>query len=416
MVQPINYMALTPQVNIGQGFAQLGQAIGQNVERIEKQELADQAMQMREQYAADVQNAFNAGTPSAFAQLSAKYPQQREAFKQSWDMLSKDQQNNEFVAGAQAYNAIQAGNVDVAKSLLDQQIQAAQNSGRPVQKLTALRDSLDINPKDVANTLGFTLSAIDPDRWSKMAKEGREAQAFPVEIENIRSQISERANRFALDTDKFVSEQQAKVQALTEKGAAGPTLSANSETMLNKAVSEAVLSESIANRMRDMAAKFESTEVSKGLKGKASEQLATVLGSQDQVTELRKEYIRLRNSNVMQDLPPGTASDSDVQLALSGYLPENANPLTIASFLRGVAKLKDVESAQNNAKGEWISEVGNLGKTRKDVEIGGIKVAKGSTFSDFSRKYVDQLALRQKREREAVAAQNRSYMKYATGQ
>lgn len=414
MVQPIQY--LPAPVNPLES-ALVGLQIGESIRGIRQgREQSQEAAQLKEQYSADLQEAFNVGTPAAFAKLTAKYPQQREAFKQSFDLLSTDQQNNEFMAGVQAFNALQSGNVDAAKSLLDTRIEAARNSGMDTSKLETMRQGLDADPKFVQGTLGMTLSLLDPDRWSKMTETFSQQVKLPVELREMESVIQNRANTYNLSVDQFVSEQQAKVAELTSKGTAAPSLSANSEKTLNESAMKAVVAESTAGKMRDLATRFETLAPTAGALGALQESLAGVYGGQDPETELRKEYVRLRNASVMQNLPPGVASDRDIELAMSGYLPENANPDTIASFLRGVAKMNDIDASQNNATAEWISEVGNLGKARSDIEIGGIKVAKGTTFSDFSRKYVDQFALRQRREREETKAGGRSYMKYATGQ
>jgi hypothetical protein len=413
MVQPIQYLPepINPFEN-----ALLGLQIGESIRGIRQSRAqAQEAAQLKEQYSADLQEAFNVGTPAAFAKLTAKYPQQREAFKQSYDMLSTDQQNNEFMAGVQAFNAIQSGNVGAAKSLLDTRIEAARNSGMDTSKLETMRQGLDADPKFVQGTLGMTLSLLDPDRWSKMTETFSQQVKLPVELREMESVIQNRADVYNLDVDEFVSKQQEKVAELKLKGASGPELSSNSEKMLNESAAKAVTAEGSANRMLDLANEFERLVPLAGVAGAKAESLKSVFGEQDAETLLRKEYVRLRNQTAIQSLPPGVASDKDIELAMSGYLPEDAKPETVAAFLRGMAKLSDVEAAQNNASAEWISEVGNLGKTRKDIEVGGIKVLKGSTFSDFSRQYVEKFALRQRREREGATAGGRSYMKYATG-
>ena len=169
MVQPINYTAMMPQVDLGASLMeglQYGAAIR---EMRDKRAAAEQAQLAKQQYAKDLQATLDNPTPQSFAALSAKYPQQREAFKQSWEMLNKDQQDAEFLSGAQAFNAIRSGNVQVAKDLLDQRIAAMENSGQPTQKMQAMRQALEGNPESVQNQLGLVLSAVDPDRWTKFA-------------------------------------------------------------------------------------------------------------------------------------------------------------------------------------------------------------------------------------------------------
>lgn len=414
MVQPINYLpqVRSPVESLLQGL-QIGQVFQQN--RL-KQEAADRSIKLKEQYSADIQSAFNKGTPSAFAELTAKYPGQRDAFKQSYELLNSDQQNNEFLAGVEAFSAIKSGKVDVAKNLLNERITASENSGKDSTKLKSMLKGLDADPDFVANNIGLTLSSIDPEKWSKMTTSYTSMAKLPSDIANVESQIKDRANKYNLDVDTFVSEQQAKVAELTAKSIAGPELSANSEKLLNDNASKAVVAEGIAGRMHKLASTFEKLLPTAGVVGAKQESLAEMFGTQDAETELRKEYVRLRNASVMQQLPPGVASDKDIELAMSGYLTETANPVMIASFLRGMAKMNDVDAAAANASAEWISEVGNLGKSRQDMTINGVKIAKGSTFSDFSRKYVNKFALKQRAEADQVSVQNRGYMKYSQGQ
>lgn len=188
MVQPIQYLnaPVSPFTRLAEGLV-----IGQQIGQIQQQNLAaQQAQQLKEQYSADVQRAFDLGTPSAFAELTAKYPQQREAFKQSFELLSSDQQNNEFMAGAQAFNAIKSGNIDAAKQLLQTRIEAARNAGQDTSKLEAMLTGLDVNPDFVANTLGMTLSALDADRWSKMATEFRASVAEPFNLKKLEAEAN----------------------------------------------------------------------------------------------------------------------------------------------------------------------------------------------------------------------------------
>lgn len=194
-MEPINYMAMTPQIDLGQKFLTGLQAGAGIADIVAKQKAAAQAEAMQKQYASDLQSTLANPTAKAFATLSAKYPAQREAFKQSWDMLSKDQQDNDFLTGAQTYNAIASGDIDAAKKLVDDRIGAMQNSGQDVTKLQSIRTSLDQDPKQVQSSLGLVLSAIDPKRWSEMAKSGREQAEAPADlrIKNAEAIIKEAA-------------------------------------------------------------------------------------------------------------------------------------------------------------------------------------------------------------------------------
>lgn len=179
---PVNFASSIPQVDAGQSLLE-GLQLGAAVKQMQRQRADDQlAEQAKVKYAQDLQATFDNPTPQSFAALSAKYPQQREAFKQSWDILSKEQKDAEFLAGAQAFNAINSGNIDVAKSLLDQRIVAMENSGQNPANMQAIRTALDGQPNAVRNQLGVILSAVDPDRWVKLSQAGTAATKAESEL------------------------------------------------------------------------------------------------------------------------------------------------------------------------------------------------------------------------------------------
>jgi hypothetical protein len=95
----------------------------------------------------------------------------------------------------------------------------------------------------------------------------------------------------------------------------------------------------------------------------------------------------------IKSLPPGVATDKDIELALKGIPPETANSATLASFLRGTAKLQDIDSAINNAKTDWLSQNNGLLTRAKGTFIAGDYSAKpGETFNDFAQRIVGDVS------------------------
>lgn len=120
--------------------------------------------------------------------------------------------------------------------------------------------------------------------------------------------------------------------------------------------SEAESGRVMSTRLMDLASRFETEFPDSGVKASFGEAMKNFTGEQDAVTLLRKEYNVLKGKLVVDNLPPGAASDADVALALSGFLPDNAEPQTMASFLRGLAKIAFVQSRYNEFKSEYLSE------------------------------------------------------------
>ena len=95
----------------------------------------------------------------------------------------------------------------------------------------------------------------------------------------------------------------------------------------------------------------------------------SVAGAEDKVTQIRTQATNLRNKAAIKNLPTGPASDKDVALVLAGELSPNANSETLASYIRGVAKMLQAEAAYQQRKALWIdknkSELGFATEERK---------------------------------------------------
>lgn len=117
----------------------------------------------------------------------------------------------------------------------------------------------------------------------------------------------------------------------------------------------------------DLAQRYEQAQgkLMSGTAGTMAEWLKEQTGNQDEFTLLRKDWSKVKASEVVKNLPPGAASDSDIALALEGFLPTNADPKSVASFLRGVAKMRKLNAEYNAFKADYLSETKNPGGLRK---------------------------------------------------
>ena len=79
-----------------------------------------------------------------------------------------------------------------------------------------------------------------------------------------------------------------------------------------------------------------------------------MLGSPDAVSNLKVRYYGLRNSAAVANLPPGSASDADVRLALQGWPGDNAPLQQIQSFLRGYSKMEKAAAEYAGFKTDYI--------------------------------------------------------------
>lgn len=221
MPQPIDYLPKPLDFTQALQGLQIGSTIRASRER---SQAADQAAALKQQYATDLEAAFADPTAEAFARLTAKYPQQREAFKQSLSMISDEQRENELALTGQVYSALQSGNVEVATGILDDRIEALKNSGGDASKLKMLRDNMERDPTNAMGFAGLLLSSsMGPekfaDTFSKVKTEERAAKLDPIKKKKEQQDLLSKASELELTkarTNKVLSENR-KLDAETKK-------------------------------------------------------------------------------------------------------------------------------------------------------------------------------------------------------
>ncbi len=184
---PINYLALMPQQDFLQDI-QGGLQVGSQYRDMQiKRQQQEAAIAAQRQYQTDIEAANAAPTPQAFAALALKYPDKREAFKQSWETLSEGERKDQGDAMSQAYSALLSGRDDIAQQALEKRIQARTNSGLDASAEKNILDMLKTNPTQAKASLGFALSHVsDPKDFAKnfgaLGSETRAADKAPAEL------------------------------------------------------------------------------------------------------------------------------------------------------------------------------------------------------------------------------------------
>ena len=151
-----------------------------------------------------------------------------------------------------------------------------------------------------------------------------------------------------------LDEATVRKQEATQKG----DLSVTAEKEINKA--NEAYSDAIGNASKaaELAATFrqKSGGLSGGISAVIGETWKDLVGGQDEISLLRKQYVGVRNSQGLSSLPPGAASDTDVKLALSAFPDETANADYIASFLDGMAKSSMIDAEFNKFRANYLSQ------------------------------------------------------------
>lgn len=211
------------------------------------------------------------------------------------------------------------------------------------------------------------------------------------DIKNLQSLIGDRSAKLKLDTLKVGAEVQQIYANIADKLGNIP---ADTRKLINESATTAAASKQSANQMNDLANRIENL----GNYGKVSsfsEFAKSAIGIEGYETSLRQEYVRIRNSSAIKALPPGPATDKDIQLALSGFPKDTSNSTLVASFLRGMAKMQDIDAAVNTAKTDWFANNnGTLTRSNKTFVAGDYSVRPGETFNDFSARIADDVSSR----------------------
>lgn len=371
-------------------------------------------------------------TAADYANLAMMLPEtQAKSVRESFSMLSGDRQQNALQQSGQVFSAFKAGKPEIAIGLLDQQITAKRNIGdeEGAKFLETWRDVAKENPKATEDYFGFTISqmpggdkiiesatklggerraeALAPSALRKQEAEATEAEvkanyADPLakanlnltsaQIKKINSDINNNAARLQLDKQIMqatVAEKMSSIQKNIND------IPAETRKLVNESAVAAATSQQLASQYKNLAQKLEAAGGGYGAFTSAKDFFDKTLGTQSSLTELRQEYTRLRNAAAIKSLPPGVATDKDIELALRGIPPENADARTMAGFLRGMAKMQDIEAAVANAKTDWLANNnGALTRAKSSFIAGDYATKPGETYNDFTQRVVQDVGKR----------------------
>lgn len=159
-------------------------------------------------------------TATDFTQLMIKYPSLSKDLEKSWSVLSGEQKNNEITYGSQVLFALEGGQPDMAKNLVNERITALRNSGREeeAKKQEVLLGIIDTNPDAAKVSTNLSLvAAMGPDKYQELrtkiegekraaAEEGRKVEKAPFELGKVKAEatIKEAEAKFA--PEKFGAE------------------------------------------------------------------------------------------------------------------------------------------------------------------------------------------------------------------
>ena len=339
-------------------------------------------------------NQFNLDTAKAQETERIAMNQQKEQAAQI--KFASDQQKARAAQGAGAfYNALNSGNKQAALVIAQQYQDEINGLGDPsftVDSVSELLQTPEGTEQLKQMSLGMVQMAGGPEQFAKFTQEQRkpaQASDTPASIreleyyQKLQQTNPEAAAKFAksrgyVDTQKEENRTEAQrnmaeYQRLTKENPElakqfgqsvglvskeGKELSAQAQKRLSEFTDSAIINSNLEQKYTTLANDFEKADLGGGIQTSWSQWAREQTGNQDEITELRKEFFKIRGSEVVNNLPPGAASDADIAMALSGFPSDKASGKQISSFLRGLAKLKAKEKELNEFKASYISDKG----------------------------------------------------------
>lgn len=415
-IGPIDYSG-------GNGFLQ-GLRAYSGMQEVQQQRMqAEQAAAQQEAlkaFQADWKTAY--GDPAKMDALVAKYPGQLETIKNA---IGFRDDNHKMALGNAARDlrvAMASNNPQAVQQAATQHAQTLASIGSSPQEIM---QQLQSNPQGLAQTIDAVgMSAlgakdfygVQNDRAqrqndaaklaeqvrSNKAGEALQARGQDISASNARLAASNgftgnniAAARLQLDQNKFafdIQQAQEKAQALKD---ASPKLSVNMEKSIENSVNDATASRNAADSMSALAQRFRDEKPTTGLFGTANNMFAKVTGSETALRDLRIRQNAIVNSQVLKFLPPGPATDRDVEIAREGAPSTWDDPVIVANWLDANARLERRAAQFNEFKSEWLSANGNPGQSRNGGNILGMDVQKGESLGQAAKRYMAQNPIEQ---------------------
>ncbi|EFI4010905.1 acyltransferase [Escherichia coli] len=351
-------------------------------------------------------NAYASGDRGALRQLATQYPDQIESVRKGMGFIDEEQRNSigTLAAGARLASsspeAMQSWLQNNAKELARVGVDPNNVAQMYQQNPSGFGEFVDhlgmaaLGPIDYFNVQDKMAGReIDRGKLAETIRSNQAGEALQARGQNLSYQSAMTghniaAQRLALDQQEFgfkMQQAQEKAQQLISEA---PKLSVNMEKGIETAVNNATASANSANSMSALAQQFRAEKPTTGLFGNAQNMFAKLTGSDTTLRDLRIRQNALVNSQVLKFLPPGPATDKDVEIVRQGAPTDMDNPETVARWLDAMANLERRNAQFNEFKAEWMSANGNPGQSRNGGQILGLDVKKGESLGSAVKRYM----------------------------
>ncbi|EOQ6166754.1 phage DNA ejection protein [Escherichia coli] len=351
-------------------------------------------------------NAYASGDRGALRQLATQYPDQIESVRKGMGFIDEEQRNSigTLAAGARLASsspeAMQSWLQNNAKELTRVGVDPNNVAQMYQQNPSGFGEFVDhlgmaaLGPIDYFNVQDKMAGReIDRGRLAETIRSNQAGEALQARGQNLSYQSAMTghglaAERLALDKQKFGFEVQQAQKKADELINAAPKLSVNMEKAIEKSAGDAAASRNAADSMTTLADTLEKEKPTPGLFGNAENMFTKLTGQDNYLRDMRIRFNQLANAQATKLLPPGPASDKDIEFARKGIPSETDNPMVMARWLRGMAKMESNNAKFNEFRSEWMSANGSPGQSDRNRNIMGMDVKKGESLNSAAKRFL----------------------------
>lgn len=369
-------------------LANVRQGRMQEAELQRRQRVEDEQRQLQAEGTAAAQKAFESRDPEQMAKASIQYPWIAENLKQSIGLVDESKAKE---AGDFAKQLLMSSPED-RSSIYEGRIRSLQEAGRDPTHTIQSYQNYQKNPNGELQALETTWAGVAPKEYmviaeqhkaeakaalerQKMARDdqrfqqaeaGRNQRAYARAAATAGGSASDKLTANRKDFQYYQELKQSDPTSAMEFGRQagfvskeGKELSPQAQKRLSLAIDDTVAAERNVGKFEQLASDIEASDFTPGVAGTLGEKFKELTGEQDAISNLRREYNAIKGSQVVNNLPPGAASDKDIELAMAGFPTDRANKQQLAGFLRGLAKVQKLNAEFNSFKADHISDNGS---------------------------------------------------------
>ena len=372
---------------------------------------------------------------SLLPEIQMKFPEMGDAVKKMVETRGEAHKQDQIGFFSRVVPALKAGRGDVALDVLNTRITALQNSKQAdpsdLQQLQAAKKALESGDpaqmQQVARMAELSLATYDdkyaasiaainkdqreqelqPQVKDKAVADAAEAQAAAdkkrVEAANEQRRadaeirLRDAQARGEIDaTQARQVEMAIKAKELEIKQAAerreqtmmqykvdgNPVVKLNSsqQKIVNDDVEASTAALNSATSAEALSKLLRAQNSTGGFFNRAMLTTLEFFGSDRDEVALAKRVAQVVQTGMMQNLPPGPATDKDIALVAKGYPDFGASDQAKADFMDSFARVQRNIALAKDLKVAWISANGHVGTLSHDIEFDGKTYAAGTTY------------------------------------